>query len=422
MFSNLRLPIVSVLVLAVAGCSAVGPTATPGSSAQPTAALSATASAGATPTATGSPSPTLAASPTATTTTEPTASPSPTATASPSPSPAPVAAPIELVAGAGAQAVSNGVTATDAKLIRASGVAVAPDGTIWIVDASLNLLFHIGADGKISDVAAGLYGPEGVAVGPDGHVYVADRGAYRVASPNGSGDTISFAGIEFRAGFTGDGGLAKKAKLWLPYDVATDGAGNLYISDTGNERIRMVDSETLKIQTIVGTGVDGFGGDGGPALNAQISDARALAVDSAATALLIADYGNSRLRRVDLATNVITTVAGSGTGAVNYSPALTALQTPLTHLLALAVDGSGNAYFPVFYADIGLTIMRLDATGAMTRVAGGGLSSNIGVSALDFALSEVIGLAIDPATGDLYICAAGGFVYRVPAAPVIAGP
>jgi sugar lactone lactonase YvrE len=311
-------------------------------------------------------------------------------------------------------------------LTRASGVAVAPDGTIWIVDArldsTLNLLLHVGADGNISDVAAGLYGPEGVAVGPDGHVYVADRGAYRVASPNDSGGAVSFAGIEFRAGFTGDGGLAKKAKLWLPYDVAVDAASNVYISDTGNERIRVVDGETLKIQTIAGTGVAGYGGDGGQALQAQISDARGLAVDSAGTVLLIADYGNSRLRRIDLATGIITTIAGNGGGALNYSPALTSLQTPLTHLLSVAIDAAGNAYFPVFYADLGLTIMRLDSVGVMTRVAGGGQLSDAGVPALDFALSDVVGMAIDRATGDLYICAYGGKVYRVAGAAAVAGP
>jgi sugar lactone lactonase YvrE len=296
-------------------------------------------------------------------------------------------------------------------------VAVASDGTIWIVDSS-NVVFHIGADGKISDLSAGLFGPEGIAVGPDGHVYIADRGAYRVASPNGSGDVVSFAGIEFRAGFTGDGGLAKKAKLWLPYDVAVDGASNLYIADTGNHRVRVVDGATLKISTIVGTGVSGFGGDNGPALAAQLNDSRALAVDDGGTVLFIADYGNTRLRRVDLATNVITTVAGTGTGAVAYNPSLSGLQTPLTHLLAVAVDGQGNAYIPVFYADLGLTIMRLDASGVMTRVAGGGRTSGTGTQPLDWQLPDVLGLAVNRSNGDLYVAATDGRVYLVPGAPV----
>lgn len=294
---------------------------------------------------------------------------------------------------------------------------MGPDGTVWIVDASANLLLHIDAAGNISDLTGGLYGPEGVAVGPDGHVYVADRGAYRVASPNGSGDVVSFAGIEFRAGFSGDGGLAKKAKLWLPYDVATDAAGNLYIADTGNERIRVVDGVTLKIDSIVGTGVAGYAGDDGPALDAQISESRGLAVDAGGTTMFIADYGNSRLRRVDLATGIITTVAGTGTGVVAYSPALTGLQTPLTHLLAIAVDGAGNAYFPAFYSDLKLMIVRLDPAGVITPIAGGGLTATPGASPLDWQLPpDVLGLAIDPSSGDLYLCGADGRVWKLPAA------
>jgi hypothetical protein len=419
MFLNLRFPIASLIVLAVAGCSGVGPTATPLSSAQPTGspvtnptvAISAT------------PSPSLGATPTAATTAsmspEPTASPS--AVPSPSPSPSAAAAPIELVAGGGTETPAAGVVASAARLIRPTGVAVAPDGTVWIVDAS-NVLIHIGLDGKISELAGGLTNPEGVAVGPDAKAYAADRGAYRIATPNGNGGTATFAGIQFIAGFNGDGRLAKKTRLWLPYDVATDGAGDVYIADTGNARIRVVDSETLKVQTIAGTGTSGFAGDDGPALDAQINDSRAIAVDQGATMLLIADYGNSRVRQVDLTTGRMTTIAGTGTGAVNYSSALTGLQTPLTHLLALAVDPQGNAYVPVFYADLGLIIMHLDPTGAMTRIAGGGQLAQAGVSPLELKLPDVYGLAVDPTNGDLYICSSDGRVYRVSGAATIAGP
>jgi DNA-binding beta-propeller fold protein YncE len=308
------------------------------------------------------------------------------------------------------------VAANAAALIRPTGVAVAPDGTLWIVDSS-NLLFHVDAAGTITNLTKDLYGPEGLAVGPDGHVYIADRGAYRVGSPNDTGGVASFAGIEFRAGFSGDGGLAKKAKLWLPYDVAVDGAGNLYIADTGNNRIRVVNGATLKIDTIVGTGVAGFSGDGGQALDAQIGETRGLAVDAAGTTLLIADYGNSRLRRVDLTTGVITTIAGTGTGVVAYSPALTGMQTPLTHLLAVAVDSAGNAYIPAFYSDLGLLIVKIDPAGTVTRVAGGGHSAVPGASLLDWQLPpDVLGLAINSSTGDLYLCGADGRVYRLPGA------
>lgn len=326
-----------------------------------------------------------------------------------------------MVAGGGTEDPRNGLAATSAELIRPSGVAVGPDGTIWIVDANLSILLHVSADGTLADLASGLYGPEGVAVGPDGTVYVADRQNYRVVTPNGSGGVSRVAGDIFRAGSSGDGGLARRARLWLPYDVATDGAGNIYIADSANQRIRLIDAETLKIQTIAGTGTAGFAGDGGPATDAQIYGVQAIAVDDAATLLLLADTTNARLRRIDLTTGVITTIAGSAGNAITYDAALTGLQTPLTRISALAMDAAGNAYFPVFYGDLGLTIMRLDATGAMTRVAGGGRLSQVGVSALDFALPDVLGLAIDRATGDLFICGSDGRIYRVPAAALVPG-
>ena len=319
------------------------------------------------------------------------------------------------MAGGGTETAANGLLATSVRLTRPTGVAVAPDGTVWIVDSS-NFVMHINADGTISDLSGGLTNPEGAAAGSDGTVYVADRGAYRIASPNGNGGTVSFAGIQFLAGFNGDGRLATRTRLWLPYDVATDDAGNVYIADTGNARIRVVDAETLKVQTIAGTGTSGFSGDGGPALEAQISDSRALAVDPGATKVFIADYQNSRVRQVDMATGLMTTVAGNGGGVVAYNPALTGVQTPLTHLLALAVDGQGNAYIPVFYSDLGLVIMRLDSTGAMTRIAGGGQLTQAGMSPFDLKLADVYGLAVDNAFGDLYICTSDGRVLRVPQA------
>ena len=143
-----------------------------------------------------------------------------------------------------------------------------------------------------------------------------------MASPNGTGDAVSFRGHRvsrrlhrrWRPGAEGKASAALRRR--------SGRRGQHEIADTGNERIRVVNGETLKIDSIVGNGATGYGGDDGPALQAQINDSRAVAVDAAGTTLYIADYGNSRLRRVDLSTHVITTVAGTGTGAVAYNPAL----------------------------------------------------------------------------------------------------
>ena len=154
----------------------------------------------------------------------------------------------------------------------------------------------------------------------EGTPYVAERGANRVVTTNGNGALKAVAGSEFHPAFRGDGGPAKKAYLDQPYDVACDGAGNLYIADTSNGRVRFIDGQTGTITTIVGNGTLGYSGDGGPAKDAQLTSPQGVAVDSAGTVLYIADYGDSHLRRVDLATGIITTVVGSGAGAVAYDP------------------------------------------------------------------------------------------------------
>ncbi len=347
---------------------------------------------------------------------EPTLLPSPTAaaTAEVTPSPGPVVALVELVAGGGAQTPANGVLAADALLQRTSGAAVAPDGTIWITDVNLGLLMHITADGTLADMTTGLTGPEGLSVAPDGTVFVADRGAYRVVSSTGSGNLERVAGQEFNAGFRGDGGPARRSLLFQPYDVIAASNGDVYIADSANHRIRLIDGETGTIDTIVGTGELGFSGDGGPAANAQIYAPQAIALDEANQILAIADTSNMRLRLVDLATGTISTAAGTGTGAVNYDPSLSAAQTPITRIAAVAADQAGNFYFVVFWGDLGGVVMRMAPDGAMTRVIGGGDATIPGVSASDFALPDVLGLAIDPLTGALLICGSDGKVWRVP--------
>ena len=319
-----------------------------------------------------------------------------------------------MAAGGGTADPSGGGNATDAGIQRPTGLAVAADGTIWIVDSNAGTLLTVTPDGQIHLVASGMTGPQGLCLTPQGVPYVADRGANRVVTANGNGGVKAVAGSEFRAAFGGDGGPAKKAFLSGPYDVACDGAGNLYIADTTNARVRFVNAQTGTISTIAGNGTQGFAGDGGPATDAELTDPQALAVDPAGTVLYIADYGDSHLRRVDLVTGIITTVAGSGAGAVAYNPALTALQVAPTRLIAVAIDGQGNVYLPVFFLDTGQMVMRMDPAGNLSIVAGGGTSSDIGVPATEFRLPSVEALAIEPSTGALLIASNDGRVYRIP--------
>ncbi|MEP7158214.1 MAG: hypothetical protein ABI797_02210 [Chloroflexota bacterium] len=405
-----------VVGLAVACGTAAPPTGSPAPSANASPA-------GSTPSANPTPSPTSVATagptavvtpgPTVSTTLSPTAAPTVSVTLPP-PSIAPNANLVEVVAGGGLSDPSLGGLATDAHLTRPTGLAVAPDGTIWIVDRNAGTLLTVTTDGLIHKVAAGLYGPQGMCLAPDGRPYVAERGSYRVATTNDSGGIKPVAGNLYKPGFKGDGGPAKKALLSQPYDIVSDAAGNLYIADTANARVRLIRAETGTISTIAGNGTQGFAGDGGLATDAQLSNPQALAVDPAGTVLYIADYGDSHLRRVDLVSGIITTVAGSGAGSVAYDPTLTALQVAPTRLIAVALDGEGNVYLPVFFTDKGQLVMRMDPTGHLTVVTGGGTSSEPGVPATDFLIPTIEVLEIEPATGALLIGSNNGIVYRIP--------
>jgi sugar lactone lactonase YvrE len=126
--------------------------------------------------------------------------------------------------------------------------------------------------------------------------------------------TITTAGGTGKAGFSGDGGPAASAQLNMPFDLAFDGHGNLFFSDTFNHRIRRIDHASGTISTVAGTGRAGYSGDGGLAVQAQLNEPYGIAVDHRGN-LFVADRLNRRVRRIDVGTKVITTVAGDGTTA-----------------------------------------------------------------------------------------------------------
>jgi sugar lactone lactonase YvrE len=417
---------VAILVLVAATAAACGSAPTASLAPSPTTVVPATQTAAApTASAAAAPSPTASiqlaspSTPTPTTgatlaaTAAPTPGPVPTVTLAP-PTVPPSSSLVEVAAGGGTADPGDGGLATDAHLTRPTGLAVASDGTIWIVDSNAGTLRTVTPDGLIHTVASGMYGPQGMCLTPDGTPYVAERGVYRLVTTDGRGGVKAVAGSEIHPGFRGDGGLAKKAYLSQPYDVVSDAAGNLYIADTSNQRVRFIEAATGKISTIAGNGTAGFAGDGGPATEAELSSPEALAVDAAGTMLYIADYGDSHLRRVDLTTGIITTVAGSGAGSVAYDPSLTALQVGPTRLIAVALDALGNVYLPVFFTDKGQMVMRMDPSGNLTVVTGGGTSTEPGVPATDFMIPTIEVLEIEPATGALLIGSNDGRVYRIP--------
>jgi trimeric autotransporter adhesin len=327
----------------------------------------------------------------------------------------PASGEIQVIAGGGPDAPANGLAATAVRLLRPLDVAFDPDGTLWIVDGNAALLLHVLADGTLADVTAGALNPSGVTVTPNGTVYIGDRGNYRIDSYDGQGGLDVVAGDTHFPGSSGDGGPFGQALFSQPTDIVSDAAGNLYINDLFNEKVRWVDAETNIIDRLAGNGTAGFSGDGGPARDAQINAPQALAVDRDGTQLLIADTRNQRLRRVDLIGGTIETIAGTGGPSGTFDPALTAASVSLARLSALALDGAGNIYLPLFWGDKGLVIERLAPDGQLTLVAGGGTTTSGGVAPLEFLIQDVLCLEVNPATGDLLFCAPDGHIYSVPA-------
>jgi sugar lactone lactonase YvrE len=238
--------------------------------------------------------------------------------------------------------------------------------------------------------------PTGVAVDAAGNLYIADRLNSRVRKVSTSGTITTVAG-DGSAGFSGDGGPATNAQLAGPYGVAVDAAGNLYIADFQNSRVRKV-STSGTITTVAGDGSFGFSGDGGPATNAQLAGPNGVAVDAAGN-LYIADINNHRVRKVSTS-GTITTVAGNGTPGFSGDggPATNARLRPPT---GVAVDAAGNLYI----ADIfNQRVRKVSTSGTITTVAGTGIYgfSGDGGPATNARLAYPSGVAVD-AAGNLYI-------------------
>ncbi len=208
----------------------------------------------------------------------------------------------------------------------------------------LSTLAGTGEPGFLDDVPgslAPLNGPTGVAFRPDGGVVWADTLNQRIRVLGTEGYVSVLAGTG-EAGFAGDGGRPALARLRTPQGVFVTGDGRTFISDTDNHRVRLVTRQPDQITTVAGNGLQGFAGDGGPATEASLDSPTGLFVDES-DRLFIADTGNHRIRVVDLSTGTIATVAGSdGSGfSGDGGPATAArLHSPW----GVVADGQGNLY------------------------------------------------------------------------------
>src|SRR5439155_1235711 len=145
--------------------------------------------------------------------------------------------------------------------------------------------------------SASLGGPAGVALDASGNLYIADYSNYRIRKVAAATGIITTVAGNGSLGFAGDGGAATSASLTTPAGVALDASGNLYIADYDNYRIRKVDAATGIITTVAGNGSIGFAGDGAAATSASLYNPDAVALDASGN-LYIADHDNHRIRRV----------------------------------------------------------------------------------------------------------------------------
>lgn len=338
---------------------------------------------------------------------------------------------ITTVAGTGNIGDSgDGGPATSANLGSPNGVVVDKAGNIYVADSIFNVVRKVNAAGVISTIAGGPAGSlgdggpatsarlivngthTGMALDNAGNLYIADYGDSRIRKIDASGTITTVAGSSTSiglGGFSGDGGPATSAQLNSPTGVAFDSAGNMYIADFGNYRIRRVDTSGI-ITTIAGIGSAGGSdtGDGGPATSATLTGPTDIAVDGKGN-VYIAD--TEHVRVINSAGN-INTAAHGFFGTCSQTPTSAANSDVAAN--GLAVDSSGNLYI----ADkTGGCIQVLETNGLVTSVAGGGSNLNGDGGPATSAAFTPAAVALD-ASGNIYIATTGARVRKVSATNV----
>jgi sugar lactone lactonase YvrE len=238
---------------------------------------------------------------------------------------------LELVAGGGTG--GDGTSAHQAEITSPFGVAFDVAKTLYFVEMVGNRVRKLGSDGLVTTLA-------------------------------GTG----------RKGSSGDDGRATWAEFNGPHSLAVAGNGDIFVADTWNNRVRKIDSRSGLITNVAGTGRQGFSGDGGPAIQAEFGGIYCLALDEAGQTLDLADLDNRRVRRVNLKTGIVTTMAGNGKKGIPADGEL-ATTAPLVDPRAVAIDGQGTLYI---LERGGHALRVVDRSGKIRTVAGTGKPGNSG--------------------------------------------
>lgn len=317
--------------------------------------------------------------------------------------------------------IGDGKPAHTVTLTLVDGIIVDPQGNIYLSHRSKNRIRKIDKNGIITTIAGnghvGFSGdggpaleatfnfPAGLAFDPQGNLYVADRNNHRIRKIDPSGIISTVAG-NGTPDWGGDDGPAVEANLNYPSDVACDEKGNLFISDRSNNRIRKVDAQGI-ITTYAGLGPAEFGGDFGPAEDALLKYPFGISLDKKGN-LFIADRGNNRIRKVD-AKGIITTVAGDGAHffSGDFGPAF---QSSLAYPTDVAVDKAGNIYI----ADRNNNrVRKVDSLGIIRTIVGTGTGDYNGDNEVASETSLKLPFAVETdAEGNLLIVDRSNFRVR----------
>ena len=252
----------------------------------------------------------------------------------------------EGFSGDGGPATSAGLAAPNGVTVDRDGnilIADSLNNRIRKVDVNTKIITTLAGDGS----ATMLDFPTGVATDSAGNVLIADYNNHRILRIDAKTGAIATIAGKGRADFLGDGGPATNANFNNPYNIAVDSSNNLFIVDRDNHRVRRIDAKTGIITTVAGSGPSGsgkgsFSGDGGPATDATLDVPFGVAVDPAGN-LFISDTANRRIRKVDASTGIMTTVAGDGSR--NFSDESgPAIEASFFRPIGLAIDASGNLY------------------------------------------------------------------------------
>jgi sugar lactone lactonase YvrE len=308
-------------------------------------------------------------------------------------------------------AQTSPASAVDTPLILPSAIVFDSAGDLYLAESGNHIIRRVDPAGNITAIAgtgtqgfsgdggsatsATLDSPRGLALDSANNLYISDTGNHRIRKVNlTTGIITTIAGSS--AGFAGDNGSATSAQLDLPTALALSTSGDLYLADTGNHRIRKIAAATGNITTIAGSGAQGFSGDGGIATAAAIDSPAGIAIDSSSN-LYLADTHNHRIRKIDALSGIITTVGGNGSASFSGDGAA-AVRAALSLPQGISVDSSGNLYL----ADTeNHRIRRIDSiTGDITTVAGNGTQTFSGDSAAAIAasLDSPRGTALSPSS------------------------